>query len=132
MRKSKSEYPDNWPEIAQKVKDEAHWCCIRCGHPHDPETGYVLTCHHLDMNPKNCEWYNTPALCQRCHLQIQAKVAMEQNWMFPHSEWFKPYAAGYYASIYKFPTDREWVMEHLEFLLDYGQPNKNNLNRVLY
>ena len=123
MRKSKSAYPDNWPEIAQKVKDEAGWKCVRCEHPHDPENGYCLTVHHLDLNPQNCEWWNIPALCQRCHLSIQGRVIMERPWLFEHTEWFKPYVAGYYAKITGHPTDREWVMAHLEFLLDYGRPN---------
>jgi len=122
MRKSKSKYPDNWPEIAKRVKDEAGWKCVRCGHPHDPETGYVLTVHHLDLDPQNCEWWNMPALCQRCHLQIQAKVIMERAWIFEHSPWFRPYVAGYYANSNGYPTDRKWVMENLEMLLDYGRP----------
>jgi hypothetical protein len=116
-RKSKSEYPVNWPEIAQRVKEEAGWKCVRCGHPHDPEHGYCLTVHHLDLAPAHCEWWNIPALCQRCHLEIQAKVTMSQYWMFEHSDWFKPYVAGYYAHLHGYPTDKEWVMEHLEFLL---------------
>ena len=32
--------------------------------------GHVLTVHHLDMNPSNCEWWNLAALCQQCHLKI--------------------------------------------------------------
>jgi len=122
MRKSISEYPDNWLEIATQVKKAAGWQCVRCGHPHDINTGHVLTVHHLDLDPANCEWYNTPALCQRCHLHIQAKVVMEQRYMFEHSEWFRPYAAGYYASMNGHPTDREWVMENLGFLLSLGNP----------
>jgi len=124
MRKSISKYPDDWAEIARAVKEEACWACVRCGHPHDAKNGYCLTVHHLDLDPANCEWWNIPALCQRCHLQIQAKVIMEQIWMFEHSEWFKPYAAGYYANINNHPTDKEWVMEHLEFLLNYGRSNQ--------
>ena len=120
-RKSKSEYPSDWPQIAQRVKDEAGWRCVRCGHRHDPEAGYTLTVHHLDLDPKNCEWWNLVALCQRCHLIIQAKVIMEQPWMFEHSTWFKPYVAGYYAKSNALPTDKPWVMNHLEELLKLGQ-----------
>ncbi len=120
-RKSKcgkdSEYPDNWNEIAQKIKDDSSWKCVRCGHIHEIETGYVLTVHHLDMNPSNCEWWNCPALCQRCHLVIQAKVVMEQYWMFKHTEWFKPYVAGYYANLNGLPTDRKSVIDNLDHLL---------------
>lgn len=117
-RRSRSSYPSNWPDIAKRVKDEAGWKCVRCGRPHDVGSGYVLTVHHLDLDPANCEWWNTPALCQRCHLTIQAKVVMERPWMYEHSEWFKPYVAGYYAHTSGQPTDREWVIAHLDLLLE--------------
>jgi hypothetical protein len=103
MRKSIGEYPPTWSEIARAVKDAADWKCVRCGHSHDPENGYTLTVHHLDIDPSNCAWWNCPALCQRCHLRIQGKVVLERFWMFDHSEWFKPYLAGYYA------VQKEWV-----------------------
>jgi hypothetical protein len=119
-RKSSSNYPDNWKEIAKNVKDEAHWKCIRCGRKHDVESGYVLTVHHLDINPSNCEWWNIPALCQRCHLTIQGKVVMERRYMFEHSEWFKPYVAGYYAHLNNLPEDKEYVMTHIEELIALG------------
>ena len=106
---NKGEYPENWKEIADQVKEEAGWCCIRCGHEHDPLAGYCLTVHHLDMNPANCEWWNLVALCQRCHLQVQAKVVMSRIWMFEHSGWFKPYVAGYYATLLKYDNDREFI-----------------------
>lgn len=60
----------------------------------------ILTVHHLDGNKANCRWWNLAALCQRCHLTIQGRVRMEQVYPFEHSEWFKPYAAGYYAFTY--------------------------------
>lgn len=93
----KDGYPVAWKEIAGFVKDEARWCCLRCGRPHDVESGYVLTVHHLDGNPANCRWWNLPALCQRCHLSIQARVVMVQDYFLDHSEWFKIFAAGWYA-----------------------------------
>ena len=95
--KGRGESPSDWPEIAARVKAEAGWQCVRCGHPHDTATGHVLTVHHLDGDKGNCRWWNLPALCQRCHLHIQGKVVMEQVWMFEHSEWFRPYVAAYYA-----------------------------------
>ena len=116
-RKSTGYYPENWKEIAVAIKQEAGWKCVRCGEPHDPITGHTLTVHHLDINPANCEWWNIPALCQRCHLTIQSKVIIEQPYMFEHSEWFKPYVAGYYAHLAGLPTDREYVMAHLDELL---------------
>ena len=100
---NKGEYPENWKEIADQVKEEAEWVCIRCGHPHDPKAGYCLTVHHLDMNPANCHWWNLVALCQRCHLRIQAKVVVSRIWMFEHSEWFKPYVAGRYMFLVGIP-----------------------------
>lgn len=121
MRKSTGSYPHNWLEIATDVKSAAGWRCIRCGHPHDPQNGYTLTVHHLDINPENCAWWNLAALCQRCHLQIQAKVIIERVWMFDHSEWFAPYAAGYYASKNGLPTDRAWVEDHMNDLIALGQ-----------
>ena len=119
-RKSTGKYPDNWADIAQWVKEQAGWKCIRCGHLHEPETGYTLTVHHLDLNPANCEWWNLAALCQRCHLHIQGKVIMERPYMFEHSEWFKPYVAGYYASKLGRSVDFEYVKAHTEELILLG------------
>jgi hypothetical protein len=72
--------------------------------PYDPRIEAkwrVLTVHHLTMEKADCRWWNLVALCQRCHLQIQGKVKMSQVYPFEHSEWFKPYAAGYYAATYQ-------------------------------
>lgn len=115
------QYTNDWKQIAIQIKDAANWCCIRCGHPHDPPAGYCLTVHHLDGNKSNMNWWNLPALCQRCHLQIQAKVIMHRQWYLPHSRWFRPYVAGYYASIHGLPTDREYVLAHEDELLAIGQ-----------
>lgn len=113
------EYPADWKAIAQAVKDEAGWKCVRCGHIH--EKGHILTCHHLDCDKSNCEWWNIPALCQVCHLHIQGKVVMAQTWAFEHSTWFRPYVAGYYAHRDGLPHDREYVMAHLAELLELGK-----------
>jgi hypothetical protein len=132
-RHSIGQYPPNWAQIAIAVKDAAEWRCIRCDHRHEPETGYTLTVHHLDMNPANCAWWNIPALCQKCHLRIQGKVIMERMWMFDHSKWFQPYVAAYYgvkagmfsntqdyyASLERVP--REKIMSNLEKLLAIGR-----------
>ena len=87
-------YPSNWGKIADVVKVQAGWKCVRCEHPHDVESGYMLTVHHLDGDKTNCEWWNLPPLCQRCHLKIQAKVDMNQLYMFEHADWFAPYLEG--------------------------------------
>lgn len=60
----------------------------------------ILTVHHLDGDKANCRWWNLAALCQRCHLQIQGRVQMARVWPWEHSEWFRPYVAGYYAWVY--------------------------------
>jgi rubredoxin len=123
-----SKYPDNWNEIAKAVKDTADWKCVRCGHIHEPETGYTLTVHHLDINPANCAWWNIPALCQRCHLTIQSKVVMEREYMFEHSEWFKPYVYAYYAvrNMQDVPKDYYQSLEFLprEFCVNWLVPEK--------
>ncbi len=92
-----SEYPDNWTEIANAIKERHDWKCERCGHPHDPESGHTLTVHHLIPDKSLCEDWNLAALCQRCHLSIQARVNMLQK-IFSFidvSEWFKPHLEGY-------------------------------------
>lgn len=60
----------------------------------------VLTVHHLDGNKANCRWWNLTALCQKDHLTIQGRVQMARVWPWEHSEWFRPYVAGYYAWVY--------------------------------
>jgi len=67
-------YPAEWWEVALRVKDATGWCCEACGHPHDPDTGYMLTVHHIDGDKANVEPYNLIALCQRCHLRAQGKL----------------------------------------------------------
>lgn len=60
----------------------------------------ILTVHHLDGDKTNCRWWNLASLCQRCHLTIQGRVVMARVWPWEHSDWFKPYVAGYYAHAY--------------------------------
>lgn len=94
-------YPAEWPQIARQTKDEAGNRCIRCKHPHDPEAGRTLTVHHLNGDKSDCRWHNLLALCQACHLSIQARVNPDQVWvMAEHTAWFRVYAAGLYASKY--------------------------------
>lgn len=119
-QRDRGEYPANWNEIAQATKEAAGNCCIRCGHGNDRKSGHVLTVHHLDANKSNCAWWNLAALCQRCHLSIQGRVIMERTWMLPHSKWFKPYVAGYYAFHYGLPDDRKFVEAHIDELIDLG------------
>lgn len=75
----------------------------------------VLTTHHLDGDKANLAWWNLAALCQRCHLEIQSKVVMERVYPHEHSEWFRPYAAGYYAKVY---LDEDLTREQVESRMD--------------
>ena len=99
----KGPYPVDWPEIASRVKDAAGWRCERCCHPHETSIARVecddrcthapdgkqrmLTVHHLDMDPANCEPSNLVALCQSCHLSIQSRVDWLQSYMFDLPDW---------------------------------------------
>lgn len=95
-----NDYPDDWKQIAERVKTEANRCCVRCGHHHDRKTWHVLTVHHMDGDKANCAWYNLLALCQRCHLSFQGRVDPNQPYIFEHSPWFKIFACGFYAKKY--------------------------------
>jgi hypothetical protein len=115
--------------VKDLVRQYAENRCVRCRHPYEPRGGEwtrcdsqcrhsgpvrenadvieaqwrILTVHHLllgDKAKRDLRWWNLVALCQRCHLTIQGKVIMEQVWPWEHSEWFKPYAAGWYAWSY--------------------------------
>ena len=72
----RGEYSADWKAIAAHVKEAAGWRCVRCGHAHEPATGYTLTVHHLTGDKANMRWWNLAPLCQRCHLHIQGKVVM--------------------------------------------------------
>jgi hypothetical protein len=63
----------------------------------------ILTVHHLRQGreaKRDLRWWNLAPLCQRCHLQVQRKVHMERVYPWPHTEWFRPYVAGWYAWAY--------------------------------
>lgn len=78
----------------------------------------ILTVHHLNGVKWDCRWWNLAALCQRCHLTIQARVVMERVYPFEHTEWFKPHAAGWYAADYLGEElTREETMARLDELL---------------
>ena len=95
MENKEDGYPENWDQIALRIKAEAGFKCERCRHIHDPKAGFCLTVHHLVPEKSLCEDWNLAALCQRCHLHIQAKVDMNQDYMLPHSKWFIPHLEGF-------------------------------------
>lgn len=96
--KPKNDYPPNWGTIARAVKTVAGWSCVRCGHPHDIASGYMLTVHHFDGDKSNCEPWNLMALCQRCHLSVQARVNPNVPLLTLPSVWAMPYIAGFYEA----------------------------------
>lgn len=120
MRRSTGAYPANWKLISRNVKAAAGWRCVRCHHEHDPANGYTLTVHHLDIDPSNSAWWNLLSLCQRCHLSIQGRVYIERPWvLLDHSEWFKPYVAGFYALKYLGESlSRDEAIDRLPELLE--------------
>lgn len=80
----------------------------------------ILTVHHLDGDKANDAWWNTLPLCQRCHLQIQTRVDPETPYFLEHSDWFKPYVAGFYAHKYEGKMlTREEVEADMPRLLAY-------------
>lgn len=85
--------------------------------------------HHLDGDKANQAWWNLLALCNSCHLSIQAKVMPEVPYLWEHSPWFRPYVAGYYAAqrghdlpdLLAYP-DRDDVERWIVAWLAEGQP----------
>lgn len=143
----KGEYPPEWPQVSYAVKVASDWRCIRCLHL-DPRRGRqwfglpvsndcddrcrhrgepgkmrALTVHHLDGNKANLCWWNLLALCQACHLSVQARVLPERPWLWEHADWFRPYVAGFYAAYYGhvFLSCDETVAR-IDELLALGQP----------
>lgn len=96
MANHRGEYPDDWDEIAWRVKDRVGWRCDRCNHLDDKDTHHVLTVHHFDHDKSNCADWNTMPLCQRCHLSVQGRVDPRNPLLFDPSPWSLPYIAGFY------------------------------------
>lgn len=88
-----------WAEVARDDTTAAQLLSMNPGLTVEAEWR-ILTVHHLDGDKANLRWWNLASLCQRCHLYIQAKVVLERVYPHEHSEWFKPYAAGWYAYSY--------------------------------
>lgn len=78
----------------------------------------ILTVHHLNGIKHDCRWWNLVALCQRDHLSVQGRVVMDRSYNGMHSDWFKPYAAGFYAWKYLgLDLDRQETLARLDELL---------------
>lgn len=118
MRNFRGKYADNGKEVRRAAREAAGNKCIRCASP--SVKGRILTTHHFDGDKANDEWWNLMALCQVCHLQVQAKVDPEIPYFFEHSAWAKPYIAGFYAKKYEGRNiTRDEAMGRLDELLAY-------------
>jgi hypothetical protein len=53
---------------------------------------------------------------------------MNRVWLFPHSEWFRPYVAGYYAHYFGYDDSRKNVESNLDFFLALPHANPNSPN----
>lgn len=95
---TKGEYPRDWPAIARLIKAEAGDRCVRCRAYNEPSTGHTLTVHHFDGDKSNNARWNLMALCQRCHLSVQARVNPDTPIIFDPSAWAMPYIAGFYEA----------------------------------
>jgi hypothetical protein len=83
----------------------------------------ILTVHHLTGQKDDNRWWNLLALCQVCHLQIQGKVIPEVPYLWRHSDWFIPYACGFYAAYYgRQDITREEADAEPDRWLRMGQP----------
>lgn len=134
-----NDYPPDWNDIAREIKDDADDRCIRCGHPnespirrvdcddtcsHDLDGKQrVLTVHHLDGDKANNRWWNLAALCQVCHLKVQARFDPNQDQMFELPDWLQCHMAGYYAyHVYGLHLTKTEVEVMIPELLAVGQP----------
>lgn len=106
-------------------------CDEHCTHDPDVRDHRILTVHHLDGNKANLAWWNLCSLDQRCHLTIQGKVKMGQTYQLPHSTWFLPYVAGFYAQVLEEQPTREEVEADLATYLTLGQPHLEEHYREL-
>ena len=121
MRHFPGQYNPDGKAARRAARERAGNRCLRCEHPHAPKVpGRILTTHHFDGHKDNDAWWNLLALCAICHLQIQGKVDPSIPWFLPHSQWIKPYVAGFYAWKYEGRMlTREEVDARLDELLGH-------------
>jgi len=79
------DYPLDWKlgRIQARQYERAGWRCEHCGMTFTPGTTkakdarnrdgnpVILTVHHIDGCPSNCDDSNLLCCCQKCHLHIQ-------------------------------------------------------------
>jgi Fe-S-cluster containining protein len=83
MKFNRRLYPENWSDLALAVKQEAKWCCQKCGlkciDPGEDTSKLTrsermkrtLQTHHWDRNPSNNSVENLIALCSAlCRIHV--------------------------------------------------------------
>lgn len=70
-------YPKNWQEIRAKVLKRAGNSCELCPainyKPHwKTKSKVILTIHHVNFDTNDNRMCNLLALCQRCHIKLDA------------------------------------------------------------
>lgn len=83
------EYPQDWDEIAHRIKAANGWKCERCRKGHNLKEGRIMTVHHLDGDKANSRDYNLTCLCRRCHLKMHHLFSPDQIMMFPAPTWLQ-------------------------------------------
>ena len=79
MPMDKKRYPNNWKEIAKKIKEHAGWKCEQCGKQcRKPGEKFdthknTLTVAYLNHTPEDIRPENLKAMCAPCHLRYDAK-----------------------------------------------------------
>lgn len=112
----RSKGQETWQEIPREPATVAEFLGANCEVEAEWRIGTV---HHADGDKANLAWWNLWALCQVDHLHIQNKVVLERVYPYEHSDWAKPYIAGYYAKVYLgLDLTREEVTGRLDELLD--------------
>ena len=120
MRNFQNDYNPDGAAKRREARERVGNRCIRCGSPSVP--GKILTTHHFDGDKSNDAWFNLLPLCQVCHLQVQARVDPNVPYFLEHSDWLKPYVAGFYAWKYEGRMiSREEAEERLDELLQHEQ-----------
>ena len=75
MPMSRDKYPDDWDEIAFRIKNDAGWKCEKCDRQcrfpgeHFDTHKRTLTTAHINHVEMDCRDENLVALCPSCHLE---------------------------------------------------------------
>lgn len=74
-------YPKDWPAISKRIRAREGNACKQCGVTNGTQAisvrgkpyKIVLTVAHLNHDPADCRDENLAALCQPCHLRLDAR-----------------------------------------------------------